>query len=42
VVSELDSRLEGSGFKSHPLQDGNGGKAMLGLILAPNPSAFDQ
>jgi len=37
VVSELDSRLEGCGFKSHPILDGNGGKAMP----APNPSSFN-
>jgi len=30
-------RLEGRGFESHPMLDGNGVKAMPGLIPAPNP-----
>jgi len=37
VVNVLDSRLEGCGFKSHPILDGNGVKAMPGLIPSPNP-----
>jgi len=42
VVSKLDSRKEGRGFKSHPLLDGNGLKAMPGSILAaPNPGYFN-
>jgi len=41
VVSELDSRLEGRGFKSHPILDGNGIKAMPGSIPAPNPGSFN-
>jgi len=32
--------LEGRGFKSHPLLDGNGVKAMPGLIPAPNPGSL--
>ncbi len=41
VVSKLDSRLEGCGFKSHPMVDGNGVKAMLGSIPAHNPGSFN-
>jgi len=37
---EHDSRLDGRGFKSHPIPDGNGVKAMPGLIPAPNPGSF--
>jgi len=37
VVSKLDSRLEGLGFKSHQILDGKGIKAMPGSIPAPNP-----
>ncbi len=33
VVSKLDSQLEGCGFESHPILDGNGVKAMPGLII---------
>jgi len=40
VVSELDSRLESRGFKSHPLLDGNGVKAMPGSIPAINPGSL--
>ena len=41
VVSELDSRLEGRGFKSHPILDGYSVKAMPGSIPAPNPGSFN-
>jgi len=41
VLSKLDSQLEGRGFKSHPILDGNGVKAMPGLIPAPNPGSFN-
>ncbi len=34
VVSKLESRLEGRGFESHPILDGNGVKAMPRSILA--------
>jgi len=37
VLSKLDSQLESRGFKSYPLLDGNGVKAMLGSIPASNP-----
>jgi len=37
VVSKLNSRLEGLGFKPHPMLDGNGVKTMPGAIPAPNP-----
>jgi len=40
VVRELDSQLEGCGFKSHPMLDENGVKAMPGSIPAPNPGSF--
>jgi hypothetical protein len=40
VVSKLDSRLESRGFKSHPILDGNGVKAMAGSIPAPNPGSL--
>jgi hypothetical protein len=42
VVSELDSRSKDYGFKSHHIQilDGNGLKAMPGLISAPNSGSF--
>jgi len=40
-ISEHDSRLEGRGFESYPILDGNGFKAMPGLILAPNPGSFN-
>jgi len=36
VVSKLDSRLEGRGFESHLMLDGNGVKAMPGSIPASN------
>ncbi len=36
MVSVLDSWLEGHGFKSCPIRDGNGVKAMPGSIPAPN------
>jgi len=41
VVSELDSQLEGCGFKSHPKLDGNSVKDMPGSISTPNPGSFD-
>ncbi len=41
MVSKLDSQLEGGGFESHPILDGNGVKAMPGAILAPNSGAFN-
>jgi hypothetical protein len=41
VVSKLDSRLEGLGFESHPILDGNVVKAMPGLIPTPNPGSFN-
>jgi len=40
VVSELDSQLEGCGFESHPMLDGNGVKAMPRSITAPNSDSF--
>ncbi len=40
VVSKLDSQLEGRGFKSHPILDGNGVKAMPGSFPTPNPGSF--
>jgi len=41
VVSVLDSWLEDCGvFKFHPMLDGNGFKAMPGLITAPNPGSL--
>jgi len=40
VVSKLDSRLEGHGFKSHPILDGIGAKAMLRSIPALNPGSL--
>ncbi len=39
--SKLDSQLEGHGFKSHPILDGNGVKAIPGLIPAPNYGSFE-
>jgi len=39
VVNKLGSRLEDHGFKSHPFLDGNGVKAMPGLIFARNPAS---
>jgi len=41
VVSKLDSWLEGHGFKSHPIIDGNGVKAMPWSIPAPNPGSYN-
>jgi len=41
VVSKLDSLLDGRGFESHPMLDGNGVKAMAGSIPAPNPGSFN-
>jgi len=41
VVSKLDSKLEGCGFESYPILDGNGVKAMPGLLSAPNPGSFN-
>jgi len=41
VVSILDSRLEGHGFKSHPILDENGVKTMTGSIPAPNAGSFN-
>jgi len=41
VVCKLESQLEDRGFKSHPKLDGNGVKAMPGLIPAPNPGSFN-
>jgi len=41
VVSELDSELEGRGFESHPVLDGNGVKAMPGSIPATNPGSLN-
>ncbi len=38
VVSELDSQLEGHGFESHPMLDGNGVKAMPRSIPVPAPN----
>ncbi len=35
VVSTLDSQLDDCGFESHPILNGNGVKAMQGLITAP-------
>jgi hypothetical protein len=40
VVSKLDSRLEGRGFKSRPMLDGNSVKSMPGSISAPNPGSL--
>jgi len=34
--------MKGRGFKSHPMLDGNGVKAMSGSISAPNPGFFNQ
>jgi len=39
VVSELDSQLEGHGFESHPMLDGNSVIVKPGSIHAPNPVA---
>ncbi len=36
VVSVLHSQLEGCGFESSPILDGNGVRAMPGLIPSPN------
>jgi len=33
--------MEGHGFESHPILDGNGVKAMSGSISAPNPGSFN-
>jgi len=41
VVSELDSGLEGHVLESHPILDGNGVKAMPGLIPAPNSGSLN-
>jgi len=41
MVIKLDSRLEGRRFESHPILDGNGVKAMPGLIPAPKPGSFN-
>ncbi len=41
VVSKLCSKLEGRGFKCHPILDGNGVKAMPGSIFAPNHGSFN-
>jgi len=41
VLSNRDSQLEDGGFKSHPILDGNGIKAMPGSIPAPNPGSFN-
>jgi hypothetical protein len=41
VVSKLDSKLEGGGFESYPMLDGNGVKAMAGSITAPDPGSFN-
>jgi len=40
MVSKLDSRLEGCGFESHPILDGNSVKTMPGLIPAPKSWFF--
>jgi len=40
VVSKPDSQLEGTGFKSHPMLDGNGVKVLPGSLTAPNPGSF--
>jgi len=41
VVSELDSRLEGRGFKSRLMLDGNGvNKPCQDRFSAPNPGSF--
>ncbi len=40
MVSVLDSWLEGCGFESCPILDGNGVKAMPGSIPAPNSGSF--
>ncbi len=39
--NKLDSRLEGRGFKSHQMIDGNGVKAMPRSIPEPNPESFN-
>jgi len=41
VVRKLDPQLEGCGFKSHPMLDGNGVKAMPGSITALSPGSFN-
>jgi len=41
VVRKLDSQLEGRGFETHLMLDGNGVKAMPGSITKPNPGSFN-
>jgi len=41
VVSQFDSWLEGCGFESHPILDGNCVKTKPGSITAPNPGSFN-
>ena len=40
-VSKLDSRMEGYGFKSHPILDKNGVKAIARSFPALNPGSFN-
>ncbi len=40
MFSELNSRLKGRGFESHPMLDGNSVKAMPGSIPATNPGSL--
>jgi len=40
MVSKVDLRLEGRGFESHPMLDGNEVKAMPGSISEPNPGSL--
>ncbi len=40
MVSILDSQLEGCGFESSPILDGNGAKAMPGSMLKPCQDQF--
>ncbi len=42
VDINLDSRLEGRGFESQPILDGNSVKAMPLSIPAPNPGSFNR
>ncbi len=41
LVSNLESLLEDHGFESHAILNGNGVKAMPGLILSPKPGSFN-
>ncbi len=40
MVWKLVSQLEGRGFETHLMLDGNGVKAMPGSIPEPNPGLF--